>query len=224
MEDRNDGSVAILNEKWGGLRGIASKLNVNVDSGLSGSDTEERKRVFGPNKVEMKPPKGFFLLAFEALQDPTLLLLCGCAVISLGAGIYDAAVHPGSNEWIEGISIIFTIVVVVCVAAGTDYAKEKQFRALSALASDVKVSVQRNGATTEVSIFELVVGDILWLRYGDLLAADGLLIESQQMKCDEAALTGEPVLIAKDPVEKPFVLSGTKVGNISVVMTPRSLN
>ncbi len=65
------------------------------------------------------------------------------------------------------------------VSALTDYAKEKQFRALSNIASDVKVNVIRGGKTTSTSIFDLLVGDILCLNYGDVLPADGILIAGE---------------------------------------------
>ena len=177
-----------------------------------GEDLEERKEYFTPNKLEMNPPTPFWRLCLDALGDPTLMVLIFCSFLSLGAGIYESLTVPGhETAWIEGLAIIFTIFIVVMVAATTDYAKEKQFRALSEIANDIKFSVLRNGVDCQISVFDLVVGDILWIKYGDLLPADGLLLEAQQIKCDEAALTGEPILISKDIEEKPFLLSGTKV-------------
>ncbi len=56
-----------------------------------------------------------------------------------------------------------------------------------------------------------MVGDIVWVNYGDLLCADGILLDGNGIMCDESSMTGEPILIAKNPATKPFMLSGTKV-------------
>jgi len=211
VEDRNDGSLQLLQEKYHGVSGLAESLHVDLKVGLTGDDIEERRQVFGSNKLAMKPPKSFFELCWEALQDFTLLVLMGCALLSLIIGIIEAQKPGHEYAWVEGCAIFVTIFVVVMVSAGTDYAKEKQFRALSDIANNINIDVQRKGVTTAVSIFDLVVGDILWVKYGDLIPADGILIDGQELKTDESALTGEPILISKDAKEKPFLLSGTKV-------------
>ncbi len=216
VEDRGDGSVEVIKTKYAGIEGLAKVMGVDLKNGLTGSDTQARKEHFGPNKLEMKASKSFLALCLDALQDPTLMILIVCATISLGTGIYET-IHGGpghETDWVEGVAIIFTIVVVVMVAAGTDYAKEKQFQALNEIANDIKIDVQRQGSTTAISIFDLVVGDVLWVKIGDLLPADGILLESQEVQTDESALTGEPILINKNITDKPFLLSGTKVTSL----------
>jgi calcium-translocating P-type ATPase len=210
VEDRNDGAVELLVSKYTDVEGLAKALKVDTKNGLktTGNDLETRREVFGTNRIEGKKPKTFCELCYEALQDFTLIMLMVSAIISLVLGIGTEGIEKG---WIEGTAILISVTVVVLVAASTDYAKNKQFMALSALVDDVKIDVQRDGKTTKCSTYDLVVGDIMWITYGDLLAADGVLLEGNGVKCDEAALTGEPIQIAKDPASKPFMLSGTKV-------------
>lgn len=213
VENRNEGSANVLAAKYGGVKGLAEKLKVDVEKGINTgdkADLDARIEAFGSNKLQLKEAKSFFMLCYEALQDFTLLILIGCAVLNIVAGVLaQSEDHKGS--WLEGVAILLTVGVVVCVSAGSDYAKEKQFQALNAMASDIKVNVTRDGKSVQISVYDLLCGDILWVNYGDLLAADGVLLATQDIKMDEAALTGEPILITKSVEEKPFMLSGTKV-------------
>ncbi len=215
MVDERDQALTLINSKYGGLEGLAKTLNVDVSVGLNSSEVADRKAVFGSNEIKLKPPKSFLELVWEAFQDPTLIILIICAILITTIALVEAAVEgkpAHESDWVEGVAIFVTVLIVVSVAAGTDYAKNKQFMALSDMASDIKLDVQRDGKTQKVSIFDLVVGDILWVGYGNMMPADGVLLESQELKADESALTGEPILIAKDTVKKPFLLSGTMVG------------
>lgn len=71
--------------------------------------------------------------------------------------------------------------------------------------------VIRGGTTVDVDVHDVVVCDAVRLGVGDILCADGLLLEGSFVKTDEACLTGEPKLISKDTHKHPFLLSGTKV-------------
>ena len=84
-------------------------------------------RKFGVNFIEPKKPTTYWELVVEGFQDATVIMLCVAAVISLGFGWYDDPAHG----WIEGAAICISVIIVTNVAAGTNYAKEKQFRAVS---------------------------------------------------------------------------------------------
>jgi Ca2+ transporting ATPase len=112
-------------------------------------------------------------------------------------------------EWIEGVAILVAVVVVVLVTSFNDWSKERQFRGLqSKIDSDQKISVLRDGEINELPVKEILAGDICQIYYGHLIPADGLVLESSDLKIDEASLTGEAALIKKDPVEKPMLFSG----------------
>ncbi|KNC70260.1 hypothetical protein SARC_17216, partial [Sphaeroforma arctica JP610] len=66
----------------------------------------------------------------------------------------------------------------------------KQFRQLNDVKDDVEVKVVREGKTKQVSVYEVVVGDILYLAQGDSLCADGVVVDSSDLKINEAQLTG----------------------------------
>lgn len=104
---------------------------------------------------------------------------------------------------------MIAVIVVVLVTALNDWSKEKQFRGLqSKIETEHKFSVIRGGIAINIVINDLVVGDIARIKYGDLLPADGILIQGNDLKIDESSLTGESDLIKKNVQLDPVLLSG----------------
>lgn len=88
-----------------------------------------------------------------------------------------------SHGWIEGLAILISVIVVVLVTAFNDYTKERQFRGLqSRIEGEHKFSVIRQGEVKQIAVSDIVVGDICQIKYGDLLPADGILIQSNDLK------------------------------------------
>lgn len=99
------------------------------------------------------------------------------------------------------------VLVVVFVTSFNDWSKERQFRGLqSKIDSDHKISVLRDGQINDVPTQAILVGDIIQIFYGHIVPADGIIIESNDLKIDESAMTGETNLIKKG-AEKPMVFS-----------------
>ena len=98
------------------------------------------------------------------------------------------------------------------VTAINDWKKEKQFRGLQEVIEDSKTySVMKSGEVVEVSERSLVVGDIMILKYGDKIPADGILLRSSELLVDESSMTGENDLVKKSVEKDPLVLSSTNV-------------
>ena len=94
-----------------------------------------------------------------------------------------------------------------------DYSKEKQFRALNAIKNDHPVTVVRGGASTRISIYDVVVGDLLHMQSGDIVPADGIFLSGDAAEADESSATGESDNVKKGhgPARDPIFLSGTQV-------------
>ena len=189
----------------------------------------DRKRIFKINKLPEKKPKNIFQLAWIAYNDKVLILLSVAAVISLALGIYQS-VRPKHGEapieWVEGVAIIVAIVIVVIVGAANDWQKERQFVRLNRKKEDRTIKVIRSGKSRELSVFDLLVGDIMHIEAGDLIPVDGIYIAGHNIKCDESSATGESDLLRKTPGDDaykaiqnhqsitkldPFIISGGKV-------------
>nr|AXS78278.1 Plasma membrane calcium-transporting ATPase 3 [Anisakis simplex] len=221
MELRGADALEKVNDTYGGVEGLCSLLKTDPNNGLPNdkSELEKRRRTFGRNEIPPAPSKSFLRLAWEAIQDITLIILLVAAIVSLGLSFYrpPEGTHVGGNDsgeheagWIEGCAILVAVIVVVLVTALNDWSKEKQFRGLqSKIETEHKFSVIRNGEPIDIVVNELVVGDIARVKYGDLLPADGILLQSNDLKIDESSLTGESDLIKKSPDGDPILLSGT---------------
>ncbi|VDM62792.1 unnamed protein product [Angiostrongylus costaricensis] len=225
-----------IDADYSGITGLCERLKTDPNNGIPNTSTElERRRaVFGANEIPPHPPKCFLQLVWEALQDVTLVILLVSAIVSLALSFYrppdDGTVIDDSEHdagWIEGVAILISVIVVVLVTALNDYTKERQFRGLQAkIETEHKFSVIRGGQSVQVVVNELVVGDVAQIKYGDLLPADGVLIQANDLKIDESSLTGESDLIRKTPDHDPVILSGTHVmeGSAKMLVTAVGVN
>lgn len=101
-------------------------------------------------------------------------------ILSIADPIHQEEEHHG---WIEGLAILISVIVVVLVTAFNDYSKERQFRGLqSRIEGEHKFSVIRSSEVKQISVGDIVVGDICQIKYGDLLPADGIVIQSNDLK------------------------------------------
>ncbi|XP_042300107.1 plasma membrane calcium-transporting ATPase 2-like, partial [Sceloporus undulatus] len=137
-----------------------------------------------------------FLFCFSVSQ--------ACAT-SAGAGEEEGEAEAG---WIEGAAILLSVICVVLVTAFNDWSKEKQFRGLqSRIEQEQKFTVIRGGQVIQILVAEIVVGDIAQIKYGDLLPADGVFIQGNDLKIDESSLTGESDQVRKSVDKDPMLLS-----------------
>ncbi|XP_027867819.1 plasma membrane calcium-transporting ATPase 1 isoform X2 [Xiphophorus couchianus] len=245
MELRGADAITKISETYGDTQGLCSRLKTSAIDGLSGqpADIEKRIDVFGQNLIPPKKPKTFLQLVWEALQDVTLIILEVAAVISLGLSFYrppdterqhcGKAAGGGHDEteaeagWIEGAAILLSVICVVLVTAFNDWSKDKQFRGLqSRIEQEQKFSVVRGGQVIQIPVNEIVVGDIAQVKYGDLLPADGVLIQGNDLKIDESSLTGESDQVKKNQDKDPMLLSGTHVmeGSGKMLVTAVGVN
>ena len=119
------------------------------------------------------------------------------------------------------------VILVMFVTAVNDWKKEKQFRGLQEVIDDSRTfSVLRGGKVVDISERSMVVGDVMILKYGDKIPADGILLRSSELRIDESvsilwvefyilllmqSMTGENDLVKKSVTSDPVVLSSTKV-------------
>ncbi|XP_041655963.1 plasma membrane calcium-transporting ATPase 3b isoform X1 [Cheilinus undulatus] len=230
MELRGNDALQKIQDSYGDTEGLCQRLQSSVTDGLSGdpADLDRRCQTYGQNFIPPKKPKTFLELVWEALQDVTLIILEAAAIISLGLSFYQppgkdtesCGASAGSVEdesegdtgWIEGAAILLSVVCVVLVTAFNDWSKEKQFRGLqSRIEQEQKFTVVRKGNVIQIPVADMVVGDLAQVKYGDLLPADGILIQGNDLKIDESSLTGESDHVRKSVDKDPMLLSGTHV-------------
>jgi Ca2+ transporting ATPase len=129
-----------------------------------------------------------------AFNDFVLRLLIVAAIVSLAIGILD----DPNEGWIEGAAILIAVVIVVCITASNDYVKEKQFYKLRAESENQMIIVKRDGEVTEVNNKDLVVGDIILFKEGDIFPADCIMMAGYGVQIDESTITGESKILHKE--------------------------
>ena len=206
-------------EENGGIDSLLKKLKTDKTKGINSTDCRENE--FGSNRVFIEPVPPFCDFVLEALEDLMIRILIVAAIVEivLGTTLSD---NP-KTDWIDGLSIIIAIVVVVLVGSITNYNKEKKFHELNDIQKNgTRYKVIRNGAPNDLTTDDILVGDLIKINYGDIMPADIILIEGNGVKMDESSLTGESDAVKKEVYEKcieernnnikphsPFILSGT---------------
>ncbi|VVA22232.1 Hypothetical predicted protein [Prunus dulcis] len=211
-------------QQYGGVKGLGDLLKTNLDKGIHGDDADllKRKNAFGTNTYPKKKARSFWTFLWEAWQDLTLIILMVAAVASLVLGIKTEGIDDG---WYDGGSIAFAVILVIVVTAISDYRQSLQFQNLNEEKRNIQLEVIRGGRRVEVSIYDLVVGDVVPLNIGDQVPADGILISGHSLAIDESSMTGESKIVRKDSKE-PFLMSGCKVadGNGTMLVTSVGVN
>eukprot|EP01012_Entosiphon_sulcatum_P003439 TRINITY_DN11083_c0_g1_i1.p1 TRINITY_DN11083_c0_g1~~TRINITY_DN11083_c0_g1_i1.p1 ORF type:complete len:1224 (+),score=220.52 TRINITY_DN11083_c0_g1_i1:41-3673(+) len=199
----------------GGIEGIILALNTDTDSGIEESSVAQRRERYGKNELPEAEQNTFWDYVKDALGDKMMRALIVAACMSLLLGLTVPDPETGKVDyatgWIEGAAILVSVAVVTLVSASNDYQKAKKFAQLSAETAKREVALLRDGKKVRIDSTLVVVGDIMYIEGGDILTADGLYLDGQDVKCDESSATGEPDAIAKDSTNDPFMLSGTSV-------------
>jgi Ca2+-transporting ATPase len=164
---------------------VTSLLDTDAETGLTTSTANLRLGQFGPNELVERGLQSPWIILWEQVTGLMVLILIAAAIVSGALG-----------DWKDAIVILAIVVLNALLGFSQEFRAEQAMAALKQLAVP-RVKTRRDGHVAEVSARELVPGDIVLLEAGALVPADGRLLESVNLRVDEAALTGESV-----PVEK----------------------
>ena len=186
-------------EEQGGISKLLQKLDTDEKNGIK--SIENREEYFGSNKIFIKPLPSFYSFLKEALEDKMIIILIISSIVEIGISLFNIFIKNETNnmDWLDGISIIIAIIVVVTVGSVTNYKKEMKFHDLNNFENqNTKYEVIRNGNMQELHSDDLLVGDLVKIYSGDILPADMVLIEGNNLKIDESSLTGESTSVKKN--------------------------
>jgi len=181
------------------LRDLGSTKN-----GLSNEEAKTRLQQYGFNELKERRRRTPLQMFLSEFKDIFILLLIAAIIFSVAIGYYELQQPPLPGqppkdvlETYADAIVIGAIVILVAVAGFVqEYRAEKALEALRKLAAP-KARVFRHDRETIIPAREIVPGDILVLESGDIVSADGRLIESVELKTNEAVLTGESTPISK---------------------------
>ncbi|MCC3863621.1 calcium-translocating P-type ATPase, PMCA-type [Terrisporobacter petrolearius] len=175
---------------------VLKELAVTVETGIESKEIDSRRNTYGFNEFTPKEEGSFFDDLKEALSEPMIVILIAAAIISAVVG-----------ETHDAIGIICAIAIGVGIGMVTEGKSKKAAEALSKLTENIEVKVLRDGKVQQISKNELLPGDIVYIETGDMVPADGRLVESVNLKVREDMLTGESDDVSKNaditiPMEK----------------------
>ncbi|XP_072979429.1 calcium-transporting ATPase 7, plasma membrane-type-like [Typha angustifolia] len=207
-------------KRLGGVAAIAAALSSDDEKGISNDpdDLRCRKDAFGSNTYPKPKPKHFVMHVVDALSDLFLIVLTVCAAVSLGFGIKEHGIKDG---WYDGVSIFLAVFLVAAVSAVNNHRQAKRFQRLANECNNIDVVVVREGRRQVVSLADVMVGDVVVLKIGDQVPADGLFLSGHSLQVDESSMTGESQPVEIDGETSPFLVSGAKVvdGYANMIVT-----
>ncbi|KAI8069491.1 potassium/sodium efflux P-type ATPase [Gongronella butleri] len=167
------------------LATVAQLVKSNLEDGLSDAEVEERCKVQGYNELEGEGGVNPFKLLFKQFFNILVLIL-----------IVAMAVSFAFKDWVEGGVIAAIMILNAGVGFAQEYKAERTMESLRQMASPT-TTVIRGGEQKVISTRELVTGDLIVMKSGDVVGADCRVIDSFNMDVDEALLTGESVPVSK---------------------------
>ncbi|HJG87289.1 cation-translocating P-type ATPase [Pseudoflavonifractor capillosus] len=162
-----------------------SSLKSDQHRGLSGTEAAERLEKYGPNALSEGKKKTVLQVFLEQFKDLMVMILIAAALISLATGEAESTI------------VIFAVLILNAVLGTVQHFKaEKSLESLKAMSAP-SAKVIRDGARTTVPSAQVVPGDIVELEAGDMVVADGRILENYSLKVNESSLTGESEAVEK---------------------------
>jgi len=197
-------------KKLGGIDTLTRKLGSDISKGIKTSSVEERKRIYGENRLPESATATIWEHFIDSIDDRDIKILVVAAVSSVLFGVF---ITKDWDDMIQGFAIMTAVIIVSGVSTIQNYRQDLGFKSLQKVAADRKIeTIRDNGKSQKVSVYDIVPGDIVRVTEGDLLPADGVLIcsKSYGVTCDQSSLTGEPEPIRKGG-DDPIMFFGSSV-------------
>lgn len=157
----------------------------NKSQGLTVEEAKQRLQVDGPNSIQEAKAISIWTLLLRQVANALTVILLAAMALSFGV-----------RDYVEGAVVLAVIAVNVLIGFIQEYKAEHALASLRSLSSPTATLV-RSGQTKEIDARDIVVGDIVLFKVGDLLPADVRIIEMTNLEIDESPLTGESVPVAK---------------------------
>ena len=183
--------------------------------GLNDNEVINNRKKYGSNTLTERKKNTFWHLLLESFGDPIIKIL----LIALAIKI---VLLFQSFDWYETIGILIAIFLASFISSLSEYGSEQAFNRLQEESSKINCRVYRNNTLKEISINEIVVGDIVSLASGDKIPADGIIIEGD-LSIDESSLNGETKEAKKTKIKGNTPTNENKVYRGSVVYAGNAL-
>ena len=197
-------------------------LTVDLSVGLTDTQIDQSAEKYGRNVLTPPERDPLWKQFLEKFNDPTIIILLVAAVVSIAMTTLEVFVL-GNQEasYIDSIGIFLAVALATLCGFFSELKSAREFELLNKTKDDIPIKVLRNGKIIEVSINDLVVGDIVHLALGDKVPADGTVLHAMNLYVDQSVMTGESVPVEKDVNNENTIFRGTMVsdGHGSFIIT-----
>ena len=203
---------------------VLKKLGANEQHGLTNKVAQEKLAQVGPNALVEGKKKSILEVFLEQFKDLMVIILIVAAIISAFTGN------------LESTAVIIVVLILNAILGTVQHVKaEKSLEALKSLSAPA-AKVLRDGKKQEIAAKDVVPGDILLLEAGDLVTADGRILDNFSLQVNESSLTGESTNIDKldttfdkevplgDRVNMVYSSSLVTYGRANVLVTATGMN
>lgn len=161
-------------------------------SGLNDFDASEMRKKYGSNKLSDKKQETFFQKYFKSFDDPIITILLAALFVNVIFTFF------GKVDWFECAGIFLSVILSTFISTLSEYKNEKNFNLLSEEASKSFSKAYRGGQITYIPTDDIVAGDLILLQQGDLIPADGVIIDGK-ISVNQSSLNGENKELEKFP-------------------------
>ena len=203
---------------------VLKELGANEQHGLTNKTAQEKLAQVGPNALVEGKKKSILEVFLEQFKDLMVIILIVAAIISAFTGN------------LESTAVIIVVLILNAILGTVQHVKaEKSLEALKSLSAPA-AKVLRDGKKQEIAAKDVVPGDILLLEAGDLVTADGRILDNFSLQVNESSLTGESTNIDKldttfdkevplgDRVNMVYSSSLVTYGRANVLVTATGMN
>lgn len=183
---------------------VMEQLGTQVETGLSSEEAARRLEQHGPNELAERAAKSPWAILWEQLTGIMVIILIVSAIISAVLG-----------EYIDALVIMIIVILNSVLGFTQEYQAEQAMAALKKMAVP-HVRARRGGHIQEISARDLVPGDIFLLEAGNSVPADARLVESINLRVQEAVLTGESEAVEKnvEPITQENASLGDRINSV----------
>jgi Ca2+-transporting ATPase len=175
----------------------AAALDSDLQEGLAEADVRSRQAEYGPNELQEAPGRSFWQMLLDQFNQFLVLILIAAAAVSALIGWRQYNLTGEATEFVDAAAIIAIVILNAILGVVQEGRAEESLAALKKMASP-NAHVLRDGHLITVPSRDLVPGDVVVLETGNYVPADVRLVESVNLRIDEASLTGESVPTGKD--------------------------
>ena len=212
---------------------VLHEFNVDAEKGLPRGVAEQRLLEYGSNAINDTKPSTFWGCVLSQFKNVYVIIL---AVVAVLYGVLSLSDTMYGANWWDSVAILLVLIATALVGAFFEKKSQEVFSSLSEISMST-CEVVRDGVTMNIPAKDLVPGDIVLLKFGNYIPADGRIISANEFRCNESILTGDLVPAEKNPyavldsiapinARCNMVFAGSSVihGNAKVVVTDTGIN